>query len=306
MLSPASANGFSFHRVQSLSRLVSRNSWAPFRFLPSCSAPWKVPPSILLGYQGAHLICFPSSLEVHSPTSSSVQRSKNSCFIYFAQFFFLFFMFSTWGQFWISYSLLAKSRSLPPSKDFRIKRPSKPKGGCHQHEDYSPWRGGEDTAVLWLYFALTLGSKSRVDDTCAIRMLRKLQGLWARRHLNDRTCKKNTKTAGLVMCSARLLDCGLLGSAWKRGRGGKPSMGKAIKRENRNMIMKPLSVWDCGGFFLFLKQVAMKPLLPSVSQTLFLCYIMCLQVSNTEFPWALSYVKPLVSVVTRLPAQGVE
>ena len=140
-------------------------------------------------------------------------------------------------------------------------------------------------------------------------MLRKLQGLWARRHLHDRKCKKNTRTAGLVMCSARLLDCGLLGSAWKRGIGvgvGKPSMGKAIKRENRNMTMKPLSFWDCGGFFLFLKQVAMKPLLPSVSQTLFLCYIMCLQVSNAEFPCALSYVKPLVSVVTRLPAQGAE
>lgn len=55
------------------------------------------------------------------------------------------------------------------------------------------------------------------------------------------------------------------------GRGGKPSTGKEIKRENRNMIMKPLSVWDCGDSFLFLKQVAMKPLWHSVSQTLFFC-----------------------------------
>ena len=92
-LSPASANGFSFHKLQSLSPLVSNNSWAPFRFLPSCSAPWKVPPSILLGYQGAHLICFPT-LKVHGPTSSSVQCSKSSCFIYFVQFFFFFNVFN--------------------------------------------------------------------------------------------------------------------------------------------------------------------------------------------------------------------
>ena len=64
---------------------------------------------------------------------------------------------------------MTKSRSLPPSKDFRIKKPSKPKRDCHQHKDYSSWRGGEDTAVLWLYLALTLGRESRVDDTCAIR-----------------------------------------------------------------------------------------------------------------------------------------
>lgn len=62
-------------------------------------------------------------------------------------FVFVFFlMFSTWGQLWISYSLLAKSRSLPSSKDFRIKKPRKPKRDCHQHEDYSSWRGGEDTS----------------------------------------------------------------------------------------------------------------------------------------------------------------
>ena len=79
---------------------------------------------------------------------------------------------------------MAKSRSLPPSKDFRIKRPSKPKGDCHQHEDYSPWRGGEDTAVLWLYFALTLGSKSRVDDTCAIRDAQEASGT-----LSEKTIK---------------------------------------------------------------------------------------------------------------------
>ena len=79
---------------------------------------------------------------------------------------------------------MAKSRSLPPSKDFRIKRPSKPKGDCHQHEDYSPWRGGEDTAVLWLYFALTLGSKSRVDDTCAIRDAQEASGT-----LSEKTLK---------------------------------------------------------------------------------------------------------------------
>lgn len=49
--------------------------------------------------------------------------------------------------------------------------------GCHQHKNYSSWRGEEDTTSLWPYLALTLGSETGLMTPVQLGMPRKFQGL---------------------------------------------------------------------------------------------------------------------------------
>lgn len=73
--------------------------------------------------------------------------------------------------------------------------------------------------------------------------------------MNDRTCKEESRPAGLAMYSATLLDSSLLGSVSKRKKRKKKKAinrkRKKIKRKNVNMGMKPLSIWDLWRWFVF-------------------------------------------------------
>lgn len=83
---------------------------------------------------------------------------------------------------------------------------------------------------------------------------------------------------------------------------------KKNKRKNINMITKPYLSQDLWRVF-FLKRMTVKPVLLPDSQTLFFyaTYCVCKFLSITGSPCALSYVmKPLVSMATRLPAQGAQ
>lgn len=74
------------------------------------------------------------------------------------------------------------------------------------------------------------------------------------------------------------------------------------------MITKPYLSQDLWRVF-FLKRMTVKPVLLPDSQTLFFyaTYCVCKFLSITGSPCALSYVmKPLVSMATRLPAQGAQ